>query len=168
MISATLAKEPLMPRKTMSHETLRGSALHPGERRCIACGIRIGDTDTCRIHEESASDRMAVWTHIRCPSASFRGEHQRLLGAWREAQSALREAREIYSVLSEIAGPDESRWRNELTELGCLLKQSLVQQDRLIAASLVIGFRLWKKSLPPSWTSKVSVQVVSKALDRRR
>ena len=61
-----------MPRPTPPDTLMRGGALHPGERRCVRCNGRIGDTERCRLVHEDRADRDLLDLHEPIDIALYR------------------------------------------------------------------------------------------------
>ena len=133
-----------MPRSTPPDTLLRGGALHPGERRCVRCQGRIGDTEQCRLVHEDKGDRVSTFRHLHCPSPPFAGRSE-LAHAWEEASATLRMARSWYQQLGNAK--DKKHWLPDLISTGKRLHEAIHKEERLVAASLVIGLREWARSV---------------------
>ena len=131
-----------MPRATPENALFRGGALHPGERRCAHCSGRIGDTEQCKMIHEDRADRVSTFAHLQCPSPPLSG-HGELAHAWEEASATLRLARSWYQLLGKRK--EKSPWLNDLISAGKRLHEAIEREERLVAASLVLGLRQWSR-----------------------
>ena len=133
-----------MPRPTPPDTLMRGGALHPGERRCVRCNGRIGDTERCRLVHEDRADRVSTFQHLQCPSPPFIGRSE-LAHAWEEASATLRVARSWYQQLGNTN--EKQHWLPDLISTGKRLHEAIEKEERLVAASLVIGLREWARAV---------------------
>jgi hypothetical protein len=141
-----------MPRPTPPETRFRGGALHPGERRCQRCQGRIGDTEQCLLVHEDPADRVSTFRHVHCPSPPFSGRSQ-LSHAWEEASATLRQARSWYQELGKTEA--KKHCLPDLISTGKRLHEAIQKEERLVAASLVLGLREWARAMGISEEAKL-------------